>query len=203
MGRKRSGAEKDQRVLDEPYPSSPTRPPKWGFFFRFQGKYCFHNYYSLYAAKKEIEAFIDGQSYKWLGPRQILCDNGLSIQSEQDDGMEKVIEYELTPLEDQWQVPEPMSSNIRRFLSKPILRPEGTSSPIPLEAPPPRREPRAPRPSKDGLVTIAIIAQDISLDPREARAALRALKIEKPDAGWAWPSDEAEKIKEQLRTYQK
>ena len=114
--------------------------------------------------------------------------------------MEKVIEYELTSLEDQWQVPEPMSSNIRRFLSKPILRPEETSSPIPS---PPRSEPRAPRPSKDGLVTIATIAQDIGLDPREARAALRALKIEKPDAGWAWPSDEAEKIKEQLRTYQK
>lgn len=111
--------------------------------------------------------------------------------------MEKVIEYELTSLEDQWQVPEPMSSNIRRFLSKPILRPEETSSPIPS---PPRH---VPRPSKDGLVTIATIAQDIDLDPREARAALRSLKISKPDAGWAWPSDEAEKIKEQLRTYQK
>lgn len=64
------------------------------------------------------------------------------------------------------------------------------------------REPQAerkPRVDRSGLVSIGDIAEELKVLPRDARAALRSLKIEKPDAGWAWPDDEAQKIKKRLK----
>lgn len=50
---------------------------------------------------------------------------------------------------------------------------------------------KKPRASKDGLTTLAEICTTLKIDPRDARAALRAAKIDKPDAGWAWANAKA------------
>lgn len=54
------------------------------------------------------------------------------------------------------------------------------------------------RPSRDGLVSIGVIAKEMGLIPREARAILRSIKMVKPACGWAWTSGEVDGIKKAL-----
>lgn len=71
--------------------------------------------------------------------------------------------------------------------------------PSPDEAPRRARPAPQPRASRDGLVPIADIAAELGIEPREARAALRGLKIEKPAAGWAFPAAEVAAVRERIR----
>lgn len=60
------------------------------------------------------------------------------------------------------------------------------------------RKPGVPAPSRDGLVTLAEICEELNIEPRDARKTLRN-KVEKPDSGWCWTPDEAKKIKAMLK----
>lgn len=65
---------------------------------------------------------------------------------------------------------------------------------------------RAPKPVKEkkpkidtsGMVTANDIAKELKVEGREVRGVLRSMKLEKPAHGWAWPKDEATKIKEKV-----
>ena len=50
---------------------------------------------------------------------------------------------------------------------------------------------RAPR---DGLITVGQICDRLSVKAGKARSILRRQRVEQPEAGWAWPADEAAKI---------
>jgi hypothetical protein len=61
-----------------------------------------------------------------------------------------------------------------------------------------KREARANKPkraSRDGMITIAAVAAELKILPREARAVLRSLKIAKPPQGWAFDAKTAASIK--------
>lgn len=63
-----------------------------------------------------------------------------------------------------------------------------------------KAEPRAVRAAKpDGLVTAGALADEIGIEARVLRGALRALGLKKPDFGWAWPKAEAEGIAKQVK----
>lgn len=64
-----------------------------------------------------------------------------------------------------------------------------------------KRQGSTPRPSREGLVGIAVIAGELKIDAREARVALRSLKITKPAVGWAFDTDTAKTIKERIATW--
>lgn len=57
---------------------------------------------------------------------------------------------------------------------------------------------KKPRPSRDGLVSISDIAKELGLIPREARAVLRAIKMVKPEVGWAWKKDDVADVKKKI-----
>ena len=61
----------------------------------------------------------------------------------------------------------------------------------------PKRESK--RPSREGLVSVSDIAKEMKLSPKEARAALRRAKTDKPDVGWAFPPSEVDKIKKAIK----
>jgi hypothetical protein len=54
---------------------------------------------------------------------------------------------------------------------------------------------RSAPPPRDGLVTIGDIAKDVGLSPDKARAILRAHKVRRPEAGWAWSAADAARVK--------
>jgi len=57
------------------------------------------------------------------------------------------------------------------------------------------------KPKKDmaGMVTAGELADQMGILARDFRGALRKLKLVKPEGGWHWPTDEAEKIKKQVK----
>lgn len=60
---------------------------------------------------------------------------------------------------------------------------------------------KTPRPKfdKSVVVTAGDLAEQMGILPREFRAALRKLKMEKPAGGWHWSTSEAEDIKAKVK----
>jgi hypothetical protein len=52
--------------------------------------------------------------------------------------------------------------------------------------------------SREGLVTLAELCEELGIEARDARKKLRG-KVEKPATGWSWPADEAAKVKAVLK----
>ena len=73
---------------------------------------------------------------------------------------------------------------------------KATSEPEAVIKEKPVKEPK--RPSREGLVSVSSISEGLKISPKEARAALRRAKIEKPEVGWAWSPSEVEDIKKKI-----
>lgn len=71
------------------------------------------------------------------------------------------------------------------------------------------REPKLPkdigrvRTDTSGFISANDVAKSLGVEGREVRAALRALKAEKPSHGWSWPKKEAEGIEIQVKKFLK
>ena len=194
-----------QLNLPAPFPASPTRPPVYGFFTYNADRIQFHNFAAAYAAKKFLDFMIQGHDYKWTETGAIhIPATGITIKGEHHTHLEKIIQYKLSSIENEWIIPEPMARQYRQILALPEPIDTGVKDPISAESKP-AREPKlartsAPRPSKDGLITIQQIAQELNMEPGEARAILRKSNTPKPDAGWAWPQQEVAAIKKVLKS---
>lgn len=51
---------------------------------------------------------------------------------------------------------------------------------------PTERRAATPRPSRDGLVALTAICAEQGVEAGDVRAALRGMKIDKPEQGWSW-----------------
>lgn len=177
--------------LPEPYPVALGKhESKFGFYIHKGDRFAFFNFHSAYAAKYLIDRLLDGREPKWVNTKTIVIDD-LRIRGEGDNDLEYIIEYQLKGNERKWLPPEPYLTYYDLLVSGKRTPPEPTSQPEPSP-----RAPSEPRP--DGLTPLADIAQELGIDPREARQILRK-KAEKPAWGWAWPRDAVDKIKALLR----
>lgn len=61
------------------------------------------------------------------------------------------------------------------------------------------RKDTSPRPSRDGLTTIAELAKEQDMLPRVARGLLRLHGMPKPEVGWAFNAEQAERARAILR----
>lgn len=192
--------------LEDPFPSSPMRPPKYGVYVSYRGEFmCYVNFAAKYAAKKFVDLCLSGNDHKWVdgtrsgGGEAIEDSTGLLLEGL---GLEEVLDHRLNSLEEAWQLPEPYIKQAQYIRIKRVPmgvkleeRVEGGAKELPQEKP---REPKKARIDKSGLITIGSIAEELGIDAGEARKILRNKKVEKPEAGWAWPEDEAEDIKKLL-----
>lgn len=192
--------------LPHAFPSSPTRPPRFGFYFHDGKDFLgYHTFYSTYAAARFIKAVINDQPYKWASDSELELDNGITIKAEHFTDLEAVIEHKDNQLERQWELPSPHISYVRRILGKrPLDMPTATAIDIDNGEPIARsatiapqkaskQRPAAPKARKTaspGITTLAQLADQLQLDPRHCRAALRKA-MTKPADGWQWdnPAD--------------
>ena len=72
----------------------------------------------------------------------------------------------------------------------------GAADKAPKEKAPPKE--KKPKVDLSGMVTANDIAKELKVEGREVRGVLRSMKLEKPAHRWAWPKDEAAKIKEKV-----
>lgn len=197
--------------LVEPYPSSPKRPPNYHLCCRKDGRLFTIAFFGTYAAKHALNALLEGRTFKWKNDDEIICDDGMSIK---DSRLEELIEYDMKGAEKDWVLDDTTGNSIKRFIAGGSFARESKEEQVATgektkatKTKPEKKErekkERIPRASKEGLVTVGDIAERLKMDAREARGILRTLKVEKPDAGWAWPDKEADAIAERIEKARK
>lgn len=178
--------------LPEPFPSAPLRPGKYVMYISRGKVEEIHIFAQVWAAKHFVLACLGDTPYVLESNEHLRAENGLFIRSSR---MAEIMNHRLSKKEQQWELPTPY--NGRAYFLKHGERMEREARPAPMKkerARRPRRE-RKPRTSREGLVDMKQICADLDCKPRDARAVLRKAKVEKPDAGWAFPPERAEEIK--------
>lgn len=182
------------------FPSAPKRNGEYVIYAYRDGKFssCYV-FGAPFAAKKFVELVFDGDLPARKGNE--LEKGNIIVSCEL---MKRVVDHKYTKEEKEWELPTPYPSHAHTIK-------EGPRTHEPLEnenqsdaAASPRKQrnstPRAKTPETH--VTIQQIADEIKLDPREARQILRK-HSEKTEFGWAWPKEGVAKIKSLLTKHRK
>lgn len=183
------------------FPSAPAKPAKCSLRMEWPdiNTMQLRTFRGIWGAKKLYDFITEFKAVRWLDSTTLVVnETGLVIKSPE---LEEIVEYKLKKEEETYEWPEPFLSEVTAFKNRTTVKlsrgnAERKSS-TDDDTPKPKREKkeRVPRPSKDGLVSIGDIAQQLEIEPRIARGVLRTSKTPKPDAGWAWPQGEVDKIK--------
>lgn len=192
--------------LEHPYPSNPHRPTKFFIYVNKNGRNLGVGFSAIYAAKKYLDLLIgDDTISKIKGitgeEDSLITSSGILIRAHRIDN---ILNYEYTKNEASWSLGEPDYSSVIRFRSRATAIEESPQvvevklkdKPRLVEAPKPDK---VSKPSKEGLTTIAQIAESLKMESREARSILRSQKIKKPEVGWAWGNNEVDNIKKILQ----
>lgn len=193
MARKRRAAEEHSPVykgLEPPWPSAPRRNARYVIycFNHLNGRRYIVNSYACYAIKKVVDMLMDGQEYE-RSPlnKHTICFGEIDIKSEQID---EILAYEYTAAEEAFELPVPYPNDIARFLHGVVA-----TSKAPVAAT------KGPRQKVDrtGKTSIQDLCAEVGVEPRDARAALRKAKIEKPAGGWLFTGDQLDDIKKIIK----
>jgi len=206
----------DKLKLPAPFPSSPTRPPKWHLYFYKDNHLAFsQNFCERYPALILVDLVMKDRTYAWTNDFEIITNDDLSpqitIRSDSKDTLDDIMSHTLTNKESQWYYTQPITSwvanlrgetvsasmNIYTNTDKKRLHKSADSAPKRKRTKSSSRKRRAPLNASD--VTLAMICDELNIQPRDARKKLRSSKTPKPEAGWVWPAEEADAIKEILK----
>lgn len=218
MSRKRAAATQTRTTPD--HIPSTTMKLGWGDrraktntqgcgFYVYCGRRFIYQSFDTYAtAKHFLLKMIAGREYTWetWSPAKgitpvpmIRTDLDVTIRG---PGLEDVMEYEFADAEEAGYVFPENYSWYDTWALRGTEETETTASDDEKPAPKAKREPRAPaepKPSKEGLVTVATIAESLKADAKHVRAALRKAKVEKPQVGWAFPATEVARITQLIK----
>lgn len=176
--------------LEQPWASAPTRNPRYVL-------YCYNhlnerqyviNSYALYAIRKIFDALVGDNDIEPspLDPDHTMCFGEIDIKSDQ---MQAILDHQYSAAEEAWELPAPYPGQVEGFLQGGRLRRvfEGDRAPSPQAHKNEKesfRAERKPKIDRSKFITVQSLAEEIGIDPRDARAALRKAKVEKPDGGW-------------------
>lgn len=188
--------------LPDPYGSSPKHAGKYVLYVTRHRdesgtQVIVMNFAAPYAARKFLDVLFEGDGLNWDDECTVRSETGIVVSTRWwPKRMKECVEHEYSIAELAWDLDKLYHDAARRFRygEQPReLSPEQTE---PRRA----RAPSGPRASRDGLVPIADVALQLNVTPRECRAALRKLKIEKPAAGWAFKADEVDAIRDRIKS---
>lgn len=188
--------------LAPPFGAAPYRPGKHCLYVRKGSNLMVVVFAATYSAKKFIDILLEEdtiaktRSLNGL-PTTIVSSSDIRITC---DEIDEILEHKYSSREEEWELGEPDRTNAMRFRNSSGYeesaeiahnRQDGERAPREKK----EKVEKTAKPSKEGLVTIAEIAAELKIEPRDARAALRSAKVEKPVVGWAWAKGEVDKIK--------
>lgn len=172
-----------------------------------------HTFAALYAAKHFVDLLCKGADVTWaVGPSKFdkLFSTFVGVKVESEH-LREIYEYEPTELEAGWR-DERLNHSIASLVHAPVhenmkLEGEDETSDEPraitkreksnrTRQADPNKKPRA---DTTGMVSANKIADELGVHGREVRAVLRAMKEKKPDHGWAWTVDEANKMRDKIK----
>jgi hypothetical protein len=195
MGRKKSRVESSEVVsgLAPAFPASPTRPPKYVFYCNnhANGRLYVVNASALYAARKLYDRLTLDQDDVYASPldKFTMCFGDVDIRCEQ---LAEVLAHKYTKEEEEWPLPSPYPNEIHLFLHGPTMgkaKLESTTAPGKLVSAAPKA-----KVDRTGKTSIQDLCAQLNIEPRDARAALRKAKVEKPSGGWLFAADQIEAI---------
>lgn len=197
---KRSTAARVVRGSDETaYPSSPARPPTINLWIKFGedfGHLQIHTFCARWAALKSLQVALKDREYGEPDDMGWYETDDGEMRFKLTGDVQDLLDEQL---ETDWMPPQPHLNDLLRAGGEQTIKHDTSGGD---EEKPNRvrkvRKPGVPPPSREGLVTLAEICEELKIEPRDARKTLRN-KVEKPDAGWAWPADEAAKVKAILK----
>lgn len=186
-------------IMEAAFPSSPTRPPKWGIRIHGRNMQNWHfAFAATYAARHFLEAIMAQTKFKWVSNEELeIQDPELTVTCEQPMGLDTIMEYKLTTQEAAYTLPTPYPQQIAQMLGRSYFaagRP-GADEPVTTAATPAKRArkpsssetPAKPR-HPDGLIPLEALTKD----PKRARNQLRAANFPKPASGkWLFTEEEA------------
>lgn len=188
---------------EQAFPSM-SRPGQYVFDFTRRGDYAWnslniHVWGAPFAAKKYIELVLGNDEWCFeLLPDgtedkdALVSSSGIRIETNSTcypGALWDVMHHEYSLAEMGWDLPMPypkLAAQWRHRRQWDDLRGAVQT----------RRRGGVPRASRNGLVTIQAIAEEMGMTPRDARGILRKAKLPKPPCGWAWKEEDAAPIRE-------
>lgn len=176
----------------EPWPSSPSRPPKATIYFtadkeHFFAAIPFGHYYS---ARHYVQSILDtNPNHSWLDDNTIEVRGDNHTLQIKSPHLEEIVEYQPKPDELDWRPAYPDSQTLQRLVSfdapvraEPILK-----QPSPEKKPARRAKSRK---TQDGFITVAELADEYNISSGKARNLLRKANFKKPSQGWQFTPDD-------------
>lgn len=178
-------------MLECPLPSAPKKLPNYCIYYDRTPTlphWLCQPLRFLWAARRWVEELVQDEDFELIDSRTLVTTSGITVQCEE---LQEILDYQPTPIEAAYDFPFPYSGYLKDFRHPTKLY---VSEPVPKE----RRRKLARARKTPGMITIGQLAAELSIEPKEARSALRKAKVVKPECGWAWTPPDAEKIRELL-----
>lgn len=178
---------------------NPEFPDKFHFFLRYphnakagEGRKISSSWAEAYAAKAYLDFVIGDEEVNWTALNKFVTHQGVEVSCAaptdkmEPNQLEIAMDYRPTKAEQAFVVPE---KDRQSFLIMTRPYPD-------VEKPSPTGKAKMERRSAnkpDGkYISVASIAEELGIQPRDARASLRRAKFEKPDWGWAFKAGSPE-----------
>lgn len=209
-------------TVEQAFPCALKRDARYELRIkRDDGKFFLMLFVGRYAARKFIEAVINGREVLDLSYETIMtADEAVRITSTK---LRAILNHEYTDDERKWQLPLPYNYYARiaatgdtkyssvdasreRELSKtgaPTRSKRGKRDVPPASSTdniPPSQPKRASKQytRNEGTFGIPELAAELKLNPSKVRALLRS-RVTKPQEGWSWPIDDFKEILKKIR----
>lgn len=189
--------------LDPPFGAAPYRPNEHFLYISKGDNFMGVGFGATYSARKFLDVLLQDDELsltRGISGKEdtVVSSSGIIIRA---DNIMDIINYKYEGREEEWELNEDGNSGsarqAERFRSSSGIRVERTEESSTEGEPHPKREKKekAPRPSKEGLISIGQVAEDLKMEARDCRAILRKMKVEKPACGWAWSKTDVDDIK--------
>src|SRR5262245_32113727 len=113
MAKRRSSARRDPEAtkggIQSPFPSSPSKPPKYTLYISDQeGRVYTPGFTTCFGAKKAVDYLLEKDEWEWIDRDKIKIDFGEKGRIEiKCAELEEIVEYEwLNEAEEAWELPD-------------------------------------------------------------------------------------------------
>jgi hypothetical protein len=190
--------------LEPPYASAPLRPSKHFLYINKDQGFLGIGFAATYAAKKFVDILLGDDEIsltRGLSGKEdtIVSSTGIKIRC---DEIMDIINYKYSEREKEWVLSDygsDSSTAALNFRHSSVTERADRTKESPSE--PKIKAEKKEKPekvNKEGLISIAQIAEELKMEPRDARVILRKMKVPKPGIGWLWTKLEVDDIKKLL-----
>jgi len=192
---------KTQKSDNSPFPSSPQRPPTINLWIKYGPNlegFAIFTFCARWAAKLYVDKALNGREYSDADNMGWRTSDDEQFQFKLTGDVDGLMKEDHS--ERDWKIPQPdLNSLLKAAGLETIQLKSEDDEPKKKRRVAKKNQPRgAVKKAREGLTTLTEICDDMGMSPRDARKILRG-KIDKPDAGWAWPDDEVASVKKVLK----